>query len=231
MSRADLDRDPRAVAAMFDDVARRYDLANTVLSLGLDRYWREVTRRALSPTSGERILDLAAGTGVSTAEFARSGAKCVAADFSFGMLSAGYGRGLPMVAADALSLPFADETFDGVAMLFGLRNLADTAAGLREMARVVRPGGRLVICEFSTPTRQALRAVYRNLALRAVPPVARAVSSNPDAYVYLAESILAWPDQPKLAAEIGRAGWSEVAWRDLTGGIVAVHRAVKPHDS
>ncbi|WP_019852716.1 demethylmenaquinone methyltransferase [Actinopolyspora mortivallis] len=229
MSRADLDRDPRAVAAMFDDVARRYDLTNTVLSLGLDRHWREATRRALAPVEGERILDLAAGTGVSTAEFARSGAMCVAADFSLGMLSAGRSRRLPMVAADALRLPFPDGTFDGVAMLFGLRNLADTRAGLREMARVVRPGGRLVICEFSTPPRQPLRALYRGLALRAVPPVARTVASSPEAYVYLAESILAWPEQRRLAGVIAESGWSRVAWRDLTGGIVALHRAVKPH--
>ncbi|ASU80256.1 bifunctional demethylmenaquinone methyltransferase/2-methoxy-6-polyprenyl-1,4-benzoquinol methylase UbiE [Actinopolyspora erythraea] len=228
MSRAGLDRNPRAVAAMFDAVARGYDRTNTVLSFGLDRHWREATRRALAPVAGERILDLAAGTGVSTAEFARTGAHCVAADFSLGMLAAGRHRALPMVAADALRLPFADGAFDGVAMLFGLRNLADTSAGLREMARVVRPGGRLVICEFSTPTRQPLRTAYRRLALRAVPPVARTVASSPDAYVYLAESILAWPDQRELAATITASGWSEVAWRDLTGGIVALHHARKP---
>ncbi|MDP9642748.1 demethylmenaquinone methyltransferase/2-methoxy-6-polyprenyl-1,4-benzoquinol methylase [Actinopolyspora lacussalsi] len=229
MSRAGLDRNPRAVAAMFDDVARGYDRTNTVLSFGLDRHWRDATRRALAPAPEERILDLAAGTGVSTAEFSRRGAYCVAADFSLGMLAAGEHRELSMVAADALRLPFADGAFDGVAMLFGLRNLADTEAGLREMARVVRPGGRLVICEFSTPTNRPLRAVYRNLALRAVPPAARTVASNPDAYVYLAESILAWPDQRELAATIARSGWSEVAWRDLTGGIVALHHARKPY--
>ncbi|MDR7302390.1 demethylmenaquinone methyltransferase [Haloactinomyces albus] len=228
MARAGLDREPREVAAMFDDVARRYDLTNTVLSFGQDRRWREVTRRALDPQPGERILDLAAGTGVSTAEFARSGAECVAADFSLGMLSAGRHRGLPMVAADALSLPFADESFDAVAILFGLRNLAGTVAGLREMARVVRPGGRLVVCEFSTPTWRPFRTIYMNYVMRALPPIARSVSSNPEAYVYLAESIRAWPDQRALAAKIAEAGWSGVAWRDLTGGAVAVHHATKP---
>lgn len=228
MSRAGLDKDPREVAAMFDGVARRYDLTNTVLSFGQDRRWREVTRRALDPRPGERILDLAAGTGVSTAEFAESGAECVAADLSQGMLRAGRYRGLPMVAADALELPFADGAFDAVTILFGLRNLTATVPGLREMARVVRPGGRLVVCEFSTPTWRPFRTVYMNYVMRALPPIARAVSSNPDAYVYLAESIRAWPDQRTLAARIGEAGWGRVAWRDLMGGAVAVHHAVKP---
>ncbi|MER7012333.1 demethylmenaquinone methyltransferase [Saccharopolyspora sp. NPDC000359] len=228
MSRAGLDKDPRAVAAMFDAVARRYDLTNTVLSFGQDRRWREVTRRALAPKHDERVLDLAAGSGVSTEEFARSGAWCVAADFSLGMLSVGRHRGVPMVAADALRLPFADESFDAVTISFGLRNLADTAAGLREMQRVVRPGGRLVVCEFSTPTWQPFRAIYLNYLMRALPPIARAVSSNPDAYVYLAESIREWPDQRQLAELIAESGWTDVAWRNLTSGVVALHRAVKP---
>ncbi|MDA3630593.1 demethylmenaquinone methyltransferase [Saccharopolyspora oryzae] len=228
MSRAGLDKDPREVAAMFDGVARRYDLTNTVLSFGQDRRWREITRRALSPKRDERVLDLAAGSGVSTEEFSRSGAWCVAADFSLGMLSVGRHRGVPMVAADALRLPFADESFDAVTISFGLRNLVDTAAGLREMQRVVRPGGRLVVCEFSTPTWQPFRTIYMNYLMRALPSIARAVSSNPDAYVYLAESIREWPDQRELAELIAESGWTNVAWRNLTSGVVAVHRAVKP---
>lgn len=211
---------------MFDAVAERYDRTNTVLAFGQDRRWRQITRRALAPAPGERILDLAAGTGVSTAEFARSGADCVAADFSFGMLSAGQSRGLPMVAADALNLPFGDDTFDGVAILFGLRNLASTLDGLREMARVVRPGGRLVICEFSTPTWQPFRSVYMNYVMRGLPWIARTVASNPEAYVYLAESIRSWPDQRALARTIGEAGWSGVKYRNLMGGAVALHYAV-----
>lgn len=228
MSRAGLDKDPREVAAMFDGVARRYDLTNTVLSFGQDRRWRVATRRALDPKPGERVLDLAAGSGVSTVEFARTGAWCVAADFSLGMLSVGRKRGVPLVAADALRLPFRDGAFDAVTILFGLRNLADPGQGLREMLRVVRPGGRLVVCEFSTPTWQPFRSVYLNYLMRALPSIARAVSSNPDAYVYLAESIRAWPDQRGLAELIAESGWSSVAWRNLTSGIVAVHRAVKP---
>lgn len=227
MSRAGLDKDPREVAAMFDGVARRYDLTNTVLSFGQDRHWRDVTRRVLAPKAKERVLDLAAGTGVSTAEFSRSGAWCVAGDFSLGMLQAGRHRQLPMVAADALRLPFADESFDAVTISFGLRNLVDTVAGLREMARVVRPGGRLVVCEFSTPVWRPFRVVYMNYLMRALPSIARRVSSNPDAYVYLAESIRAWPDQPALGEKIAEAGWTDVTWRNLTGGIVAIHHAVK----
>ncbi|MGH4023864.1 MAG: demethylmenaquinone methyltransferase [Pseudonocardiaceae bacterium] len=228
MSRAGLDKDPRDVAAMFDGVARRYDLTNTVLSFGHDRRWRRRTRVALGAGSGERVLDLAAGTAVSTVELAGTGAWCVAADFSLGMLRVGRRRNVPLVGADALRLPFADGVFDAVTMSFGLRNVADPDAALAELARVTRPGGRLVICEFSTPTWRVFRTVYLEYLMRALPAIARRVSSNPDAYVYLAESVRAWPDQSALAARIAAAGWGEVEWRDLTGGIVALHRAVKP---
>lgn len=212
---------------MFDGVARRYDITNTVISMGQDRYWRKATRNALDLKAGERVLDLAAGTGVSTVELAKSGAWCLAADFSKGMLAAGRGRDIPMVAADAMRLPFADESFDAATISFGIRNFADTAASLREIARVVRPGGRLVIAEFSTPVWTPFRIAYMEYLMQALPRAAKAVSSNPDAYVYLAESIRAWPDQPGLANIIAGAGWSDVKWRNLTGGIVALHRAVR----
>ncbi len=228
MPRAGLDKDPRDVAAMFDAVARRYDLTNTVLSFGQDRGWRRRTRIAVGAGPGERVLDLAAGTAVSTVDLAGAGAWCVAADFSLGMLRAGRHRNVPLVGADALHLPFPDGVFDAVTISLGLRNVADPDAALAELARVTRPGGRLVVCEFSTPTWRVFRTVYLEYLMRALPAVARRVSSNPEAYVYLAESIRAWPDQPALAARIAAAGWSEVAWRDLTGGIVALHRAVKP---
>lgn len=227
MSRAGLDKDPRDVARMFDGVARRYDLTNTVLSGGQDKLWRIATRRALAPRPGERVLDLAAGTAVSTAELASSGAWCVAADLSLGMLRAGLHRNVRMIAADALHLPFVDAGFDAVTISFGLRNVVDPDAGLAELARVTRPGGRLVICEFSTPINTPFAHAYRNYLMRALPAIATRVSSNPDAYVYLAESIRAWPGQAALAARIAAAGWSEVAWRNLTGGVVALHRAVR----
>lgn len=228
MSRASLDKDPRDVASMFDGVARRYDITNTVLSAGQDRSWRRATRAALGVGPGDRVLDLAAGTAVSTVELEKSGAWCVAADFSVGMLRAGAGRPVPKVAADATRLPFADEVFDAVTISFGLRNVVDNIAGLREMARVTKPGGRLVVCEFSTPTVPVFSTIYKEYLMRALPRVATAVSSNPEAYVYLAESIRAWPDQPALARRIEQAGWGEVRWRNLTGGIVALHTAVKP---
>ena len=213
---------------MFDGVARRYDVTNTVLSLGQDRYWRRVTRDALGIQSGQAVLDLAAGTAVSTAELRRSGAWCVAADFSVGMLHAGAKRPVPKVGADATRLPFADAAFDAVTISFGLRNVVDNLAGLREMARVTKTGGRLVVCEFSTPTIPVFSTLYKEYLMRALPRVARAVSSNPEAYVYLAESIRAWPDQAALARRIEQAGWADVRWRNLTGGIVALHAAVKP---
>jgi demethylmenaquinone methyltransferase / 2-methoxy-6-polyprenyl-1,4-benzoquinol methylase len=227
--RATLEKKPREVAAMFDGVAQRYDLTNTVLSFGQDRLWRHATRRALGLRPGERCLDLAAGTGVSSVELARSGATVVAADFSLGMLRRGreLGRAVPLLAGDAMALPFADRSFDAVTITFGLRNVADVDAALREMARVTRPGGRLVICEFSHPTLAPFRTVYEEYLMAALPRVARRVSSNPDAYVYLAESIQAWPDQAELADRIGAAGWTGVAWRDLTGGVVALHRATR----
>lgn len=216
------------MASMFDAVARRYDITNTVLSLGRDRAWRRATRSALSIGPGDTVLDLAAGTAVSTVELAKSGAWCVAADFSIGMLQAGLERPVPMVGADATKLPFADEVFDAVTISLGLRNVVDHSAGLREMARVTKPGGRLVVCEFSTPVVPVFSTVYKEYLMRALPKVATAVSSNPEAYVYLAESIRAWPDQAELARRIEAAGWSKVRWRNLTGGIVALHAAVKP---
>ncbi|MGY4867247.1 demethylmenaquinone methyltransferase [Mycolicibacterium elephantis] len=228
MSRATLDKDPHEVASMFDAVARRYDLTNTVLSLGQDRFWRRATRSALRIGPGDKVLDLAAGTAVSTVELTASGAWCVAADFSVGMLAAGRERNVPKVAGDATRLPFADGVFDAVTISFGLRNVVDHTAGLREMARVTRPGGRLVVCEFSTPTNGLFATVYKEYLMQALPRIARAVSSNPEAYVYLAESIRAWPDQRALACEIAEAGWSQVRWRNLTGGIVALHAATKP---
>ena len=231
MTRATLDKDPAAVAAMFDDVAPRYDLTNAVLSLGLDRSWRNAVRDALDLQPGQHVLDVATGTATSAAVLARSGAQVVGCDFSFGMLRVGAAaghEGVELVAADALRLPFADGAFDAVTVSFGLRNTADVDLALRELLRVTKPGGRLVVCEFSHPTWSPFRTVYVEYLMRLLPPVVRRVSSDPEAYAYLAESIRAWPPQPALAERLGAAGWRHVAWRDLTGGIVALHRATKP---
>ena len=231
MTRASLEKDPAEVAAMFDEVAARYDLTNTVLSLGLDRGWRTAVRDALQLEPGQRVLDLAAGTATSSAALARTGAEVVGCDFSLGMLRIGKQachEGVELVAGDALRLPFADASYDAVTISFGLRNTADVDLALREMRRVVRPGGRLVVCEFSHPTWAPFRSVYDNYLMRALPAVATRVSSDPAAYVYLAESIRAWPAQAALAGRLQQAGWSRVGWRDLTGGIVALHRGINP---
>jgi demethylmenaquinone methyltransferase/2-methoxy-6-polyprenyl-1,4-benzoquinol methylase len=229
VTRADLDKQPHEIAAMFDGVASRYDLTNTVLSFGRDRGWRRATRDALGLRAGERVLDVGAGTGVSTEELARSGAYAVGADLSVGMLRAGRRSrpDVPLLAGDALGLPFPDGTFDAVTISFALRNVVDPDAALRELARVTRPGGRLVVCEFSHPTNAVFRTAYLSYLMRSLPAVARRVSSNPEAYVYLAESIRAWPDQAGLAARVGANGWRQVGWRNLTGGVVALHRAVR----
>jgi demethylmenaquinone methyltransferase/2-methoxy-6-polyprenyl-1,4-benzoquinol methylase len=238
-NRADLHKDPSRVSGMFDQVAAGYDRTNTVLSMGNDRFWRAATTRAVAPRRGQRILDLAAGTGTSSVALARSGATVVAADFSPGMIAEGerrYGasapgggiRNLSFVQADATALPFEDGEFDTVTMSFGLRNVNEPKKALGELLRVTRPGGRLVICEFSHPPSKAFSGLYRFYNDRILPVVAKTMSSNADAYDYLNESIREWPDQRTLAAWIREAGWTGVAHRNLSMGIVALHRAVKP---
>ena len=229
MARAGLDKSPQDVAAMFDDVAARYDLTNDLLAMGQTRRWRREVTRAVGALPGDRVLDLAAGTGTSSEPIARGGAFVVSCDFSLGMLSVGHQRNprLSFVAGDGLALPFADASFDAVTISFGLRNVHDRHAGMRELLRVTRPGGRLVVCEFSQPTWAPFREVYIRYLMGALPAVARKTSSNPDAYEYLAESIRSWPDQSALASDLLDAGWRQVGWRNLSGGIVALHRGVR----
>jgi demethylmenaquinone methyltransferase/2-methoxy-6-polyprenyl-1,4-benzoquinol methylase len=231
MTRAQLDKKPAEVSAMFDDVAERYDLLNDALSLGMDRLWRRVVARAVSAGPGQLVLDLAAGTGTSSRGFVAAGARCVACDFSFGMLSVGARKpaaGLAFAAGDALALPFADAVFDVVTISFGLRNVADTGQALAELLRVTRPGGRLVICEFSHLPVRRLNAAYEQYLTRVLPVVAGRLSRSAAAYDYLAESIKDWPPQQQLAGQIAGAGWSGVSWRNLTLGVVALHEARRP---
>ncbi|WP_285136295.1 demethylmenaquinone methyltransferase [Microbacterium sp. lyk4-40-TSB-66] len=232
-NRADLGKDPQRVSGMFDQVAAAYDRTNSVLSLGNDRLWRAATLRAVAPKRGERILDLAAGTGTSSMAFVPSGAHVVAADFSRGMIAEGRRRhgdvpNLEFVQADATDLPFGDGEFDAVTMSFGLRNVNDPRRALRELRRVTRPGGRIVVCEFSHPPSPVFNGLYRFYNDRVLPIVAKAVSSNAEAYDYLNESIRDWPDQPTLARWMRDSGWDDVEYRNLSFGIVALHRGIRP---
>ena len=231
MSRADLEKQPYDVATMFDGIAKRYDLMNDVAALGQVGMWRELMVEALEITPGDKVLDLAAGTGTSSTAIAGTGARVVAADFSLGMMAEGRRRGapVPFVGADAQHLPLATDSFDAAVISFGLRNVQDPRAGLAEMTRVVRPGGRVVVCEFSTPTWTPLRTVYEKYLLRALPAVASRIATSVDAYEYLAESILEWPDQESLRRWFLDAGLERARYRNLSGGIVALHRGVVPH--
>ncbi|TFC71417.1 bifunctional demethylmenaquinone methyltransferase/2-methoxy-6-polyprenyl-1,4-benzoquinol methylase UbiE [Cryobacterium sp. TMS1-20-1] len=232
MNRADLNKRPAQVAAMFDEVAAHYDRTNALLSVGNASLWRLATTKAVNPQAGERILDIAAGTGTSSAALAHSGAHVVAADFSAGMIEVGKTRhahnpNIEFVQADATALPFKDNEFDAVTISFGLRNVVEPKKALAEFYRVTKPGGRVVICEFSTPPLTLVRQSYFAYLNHVMPRVVRLASSNAEAYDYLGESIAAWPTQPVLSGWLRSAGYSSVAYRNLTLGIVALHRGTK----
>ena len=223
-------KDAALVQAMFDRVAPRYDLANAALSLGQDRHWRRVTAEAARP-AGAAVLDVAAGPGNVAVELMARGARSVTAlDLSFNMLAVGAGRHpdrIVWVNGDACRLPFEDGAFDAVTISFGLRNVPDPSLALSEFARVTRPGGRLVVCEFASPTWRPWRELYRRYLVGLLPRAAHLVSSSPEAYRYLADSILAWPDRRTLADWVEASGYRDAEVKDLAGGIVAVHRAVR----
>ncbi len=229
MSRANLSKDPDEVAAMFDGVAKRYDLVNDLLSLGRTKAWRKAATKIIAPAPGMQILDVAAGPGSSSEPLHKAGATVFATDFSEGMLAVGRKTRpyLNFSKADALNLPFEANRFDVVTISFGLRNTADYPKALAEALRVTKPGGRMVVVEFSHPTWRPFRTLYTEYLMKALPAIARKSSSNPDAYVYLAESIRAWPDQKALAAAMEKAGWGQISWKNLTGGVVAVHSGIK----
>lgn len=216
---------------MFDGVAKNYDRTNALLSVGNSWLWRFQTVRAIAPVTGERILDIAAGTGTSSAAIARSGADVVAVDFSLGMIEVGRRKHpkIEFLEADAMALPFKANEFDAVTISFGLRNIEDPRKALKEMFRVLKPGGRVVVCEFSKPTHALLRAGYGAYLKYVMPRVVEVASSNPEAYTYLAESINEWPDQATLSQWMRGAGFTRVAYRNLTSGVVALHRGHKPN--
>ena len=214
---------------MFDGVARRYDIMNDLLSLGQTKRWRKAATKVIAPASGMKILDLAAGTGASSRPLADAGAELFPLDFSAGMLEAGRKRhpDLHFTLGDALNIPFEADTFDLTTISFGLRNTNDVDKALREALRVTKPGGRLVIVEFSHQTNKFFRTIYMKYLMATLPKIARKLSSNPDAYIYLAQSIQAWPTQSELAEKVSAAGWKQSTWSNLSFGIVAIHTAVK----
>ena len=229
MSRANLGKDPDEVAAMFDGVAKRYDIVNDLLSLGRTKAWRRAVTKIIAPAPGMKILDIAAGPGSSSEPLHKAGAAVLSTDFSEGMLAQGR-KARPYLSfskADALNLPFEDESFDVATISFGLRNTVDYHKALAEALRVVKKGGRMVVVEFSHPTWRPFRSLYMGYLMRALPVIARKTASNPEAYVYLAQSIRAWPDQAGLAKAMALAGWSSVTWKNLTFGVVAVHIGIK----
>jgi len=230
---ADLGKDPEQVSAMFDQVSVGYDRTNALLSGGNSVLWRMATVKALDMKPGERVLDVAAGTGTSSKALQKTGASVVAFDFSPGMVAEGRKRhpDIEFVEGDAEALPFAAASFDAVTISFGLRNVQNPHVALGEMYRVLKPGGRIVICEFSQPPAPLLRAGYKGYMKYVMPAVTALSSTHREAYRYLMESIAEWPEQPVLSQWMRAAGFTRVAYRNLSGGIVALHRARSPEDS
>jgi len=227
--RANLNKDPDDVSKMFDDVAHRYDFLNDLLSLGRTKAWRRVVTSIIGPKPGMKILDIAAGTGSSSRPLVDKGAEVTALDFSHGMIEQGrkQNKNINFVQGDALKLPFEDNSFDVTTISFGLRNTSNTEKALKEALRVTKDGGRIVVAEFSHPVNPVFKKIYLNYLMKALPVIVKKISKNPDAYIYLAESIRAWPDQAELASIMRDSGFKSVAWQDLTFGIVAVHIGYK----
>ena len=218
---------------MFDRVAKHYDRTNDVLTFGIAMQWRAQNRLAVRPRAGERILDVAAGTGTMSKQYADAGAEVVALDFSAGMLEEGRRRHgdeprISFVQGDAIALPFEDDSFDATTVSFGLRNVQDPRLAIAEMARVTRPGGRVVICEFSRGVSAPVRAFYWAYMRTVTPILVRLVSSDPEAYDYLNKSIEAWPPQRELASWLRAAGLERVKYRNLSFGMAAIHIGFVP---
>ncbi|HJV37508.1 MAG TPA: class I SAM-dependent methyltransferase [Geothrix sp.] len=226
----------RHVQQMFSAIAGKYDLLNHVLSGGVDFWWWWRMARRAGAAPGKRFLDVAAGTGDSSVALARRGAEVVSTDFTHAMLRLGPAKfrrkGLAdriwaSSDADAQRLPFKDATFDGITICYGIRNVEARPLAYGEFLRVLKPGGQLTILEFSTPVVPGLKAVYDWYSLRVLPRIGAWISGDASAYTYLPESIRGFPDQRALAAELTAAGFREVGWTNLTGGIAALHTGTR----
>ncbi|HUL03453.1 MAG TPA: ubiquinone/menaquinone biosynthesis methyltransferase [Gemmatimonadales bacterium] len=222
------------VRDMFTAIAPRYDFLNHLLSLNVDRRWRRqaVARLAWETRPDGVYLDLCAGTLDLAATLARAPGfrgRVIGADFVVPMLALGRGKAARArpVGADALTLPFSSARFDGAMVAFGVRNLADLDAGFREAARVLKPGARFVVLEFTTPHWAPLRALYLFYFRRLLPAIGRAVSKHRDAYTYLPESVLDFPEPDALARKLEAAGFRDVRYETLTGGICAIHHGTR----
>jgi len=226
------------VREVFDSVAAQYDLMNDLMSGGLHRLWKRFTIELSAVRSGQTVLDIAGGTGDLAAKFSKivgADGKVILADINAAMLSVGRDRlidkgalsNIDVVQADAQFLPFEDNSIDCITIAFGLRNVTDKAKALRSMHRVLKPGGRVLVLEFSKPTSPLLSKVYDAYSFSALPAMGKLITDDADSYRYLAESIRKHPDQESLLEMVEDAGFVDCQYHNMTGGIVAVHRGIK----
>lgn len=226
----------RLVGEVFTEVAERYDIMNDLMSLGIHRLWKRLFVKGCGLVPGQRLLDLAGGTGDIAALAVDEGAAVTVADINLAMLSVGRARleqrglvrNLNWVQANAEALPFPDQHFDHVTIAFGLRNVTHRDQALKDMVRVLRPGGQLHIMEFSQVQTPAFKALYDRWSFDVMPWLGAKVAGSADSYQYLAESIRRFPDQPSLAEMMRQAGLVDVEWRNLSDGICAIHRGRRP---
>lgn len=230
-----LDKSGRAIRDMFAGVAPRYDLLNHLLSANLDVLWRRKAVAALGLSSGARVLDLCCGTGDQATALCRRGARVAAADFCVPMLAIARKKFQKVaaprpaaLAADALALPFPDRHFQGATVSFGLRNVADLDASLRQLAAVLKPGGKLVVLECAIPERQPIKGIYLFYFLRLLPWIGRLVSPKGSAYTYLPNSVLGFPQRQEFLDRMAAAGFTDLAWEDLSGGTVCIYKGRIP---
>ena len=235
-----VDREAKAgmVRGVFDSVASRYDLMNDLMSGGVHRLWKRFTIELSAARAGQTILDIAGGTGDLAARFSKlvgPEGQVILADINAAMLEVGRDRlidkgaigNIEVVQADAQSLPFEDNSIDCITISFGLRNVTDKDMALRSMLRVLRPGGRLLVLEFSKPVSPLLGKIYDQYSFQILPAMGRLIAQDADSYRYLAESIRKHPDQETLLGMMEEAGFMECRYHNMTGGIVAVHQGFK----